>query len=60
MDSVYLDYNSTTPIDSEVVEAMLPYLTEGFGNASSVHQYGRDAKVALENSSTSPALERLR
>ena len=50
MESVYLDYNATTPIDPEVVEAMLPYLTEGFGNASSVHQYGRDAKVALENS----------
>jgi len=50
MEQVYLDYNATTPTDPEVVEAMLPYLTGDFGNASSVHQFGRDAKVALEKS----------
>ncbi|MCP4685924.1 MAG: cysteine desulfurase [bacterium] len=49
MDRIYLDHNATTPVDPEVVEAMLPYLAEGFGNASSVHSFGRDAKVALEN-----------
>jgi len=50
MDPIYLDHNATTPVDPEVVEAMLPFLGAGFGNASSVHQFGRDAKVALENS----------
>ncbi len=49
MDRIYLDHNATTPVDPEVVEAMLPYLGDGFGNASSVHSYGREAKVALEN-----------
>jgi len=49
MDRIYLDHNATTPVDPEVVEAMLPYLSQGFGNASSVHSFGRDAKVALEN-----------
>ena len=49
MEPIYLDHNATTPVDPEVVEAMLPWLTQGFGNASSVHQFGRDAKVAFEN-----------
>jgi cysteine desulfurase len=47
MDPVYLDHNATTPVDPEVVAAMLPYLTGGFGNASSVHSFGREAKLAL-------------
>ena len=50
MESIYLDHNATTPVDPEVVEAMLPYLSGTFGNASSVHQFGRAAKVALERS----------
>ena len=49
MDSIYLDHNATTPVDLEVVSAMVPYLGKTFGNASSVHHFGRDAKVALEN-----------
>lgn len=49
MDQIYLDHNATTPVDPEIAEAMAPYLTDTFGNASSVHHYGRDAKVALEN-----------
>lgn len=49
MKPIYLDHNATTPVDPQVVEAMLPYLSTGFGNASSVHQFGREAKVALEN-----------
>lgn len=49
MDQIYLDHNATTPVDHEVVAVMLPYLTHKFGNASSVHHFGRDAKVALEN-----------
>ena len=48
MDRIYLDHNATTPVDPEVVDAMLPYLAARFGNASSVHGFGRDAKVALE------------
>lgn len=49
MENIYLDHNATTPVDRLVVEAMLPYLSEQFGNASSVHHFGREAKVALEN-----------
>lgn len=44
---IYLDYNATTPIDPRVVEAMLPWLRTGFGNPSSDHVYGRDAKAAV-------------
>ncbi len=49
MEPIYLDHNATTPVDPAVAEAMLPYLTRVYGNASSVHRFGRDAKVALEN-----------
>jgi len=45
---VYLDYNATTPIDPEVVEVMLPFLAEHFGNASSMHEYGYIAHEAVE------------
>ena len=45
---VYLDHNATTPIDPRVLEAMLPYLGNEFGNPSSVHQYGRAARAALD------------
>lgn len=43
----YLDYNATTPLDPDVLEAMLPYLTKHFGNPSSSHVYGRAAAAAL-------------
>src|SRR5258708_20845131 len=46
MRKVYLDHSATTPVDRRVVEAMLPYLTEKFGNASSVHQFGQEARAA--------------
>ena len=49
MRRVYLDYAATTPLASEVLEEMRPYLTEHYGNASSVHQLGRQARVAVEN-----------
>jgi len=45
---VYLDHNATTPLDPEVLAAMTPLLTEGFGNPSSLHVWGREARQALE------------
>jgi cysteine desulfurase len=45
---VYLDHNATTPLDGQVLEAMLPYLREQFGNASSPHRFGRRARAALD------------
>jgi len=47
---VYMDHAATTAVDKEVVEAMKPYFSEKFGNASSLHQFGQEAKEALENS----------
>ena len=47
---IYLDHNATTPLDARVLDAMMPYLTEKFGNASSLdHPYGYEASVAVEN-----------
>lgn len=45
---VYLDNSATTPIDKKVVEAMLPFLTEKYGNASSIHFFGQEARGALD------------
>ncbi|MGH7335855.1 MAG: cysteine desulfurase family protein [Candidatus Rokuibacteriota bacterium] len=45
---VYLDHNASTPVHPEVVAEMLPYLTERFGNPSSVHAFGRDAREGLD------------
>ncbi|MBA4185481.1 MAG: cysteine desulfurase NifS [Acidobacteria bacterium] len=45
---VYLDNSATTPIDGEVVDAMLPFLTEKFGNASSIHFFGQEARAAVD------------
>lgn len=50
MRPIYLDYNATTPIAPEVVDAMLPYLREHFGNPSSAHAYGAPARDAVERS----------
>jgi len=45
---VYLDNSATTPVDEEVLEAMLPYLSGKFGNASSIHYYGQEARAAID------------
>jgi len=50
MKRIYMDHAGTTPMRKEVLEAMLPYLTERFGNASTIYSYGREAKTALEDS----------
>jgi cysteine desulfurase len=46
---VYLDHNATTPLDEGALEAMLPYLREQYGNASSRHEYGRAARRAIDD-----------
>jgi cysteine desulfurase len=52
---VYLDYNATTPVAPEVLDAMLPYLTHAYGNASSIHTPGQEARLAVENARESLA-----
>ncbi len=46
---IYLDYAATTPVDPRVMQVMLPYFSETFGNPSSIHRYGQQAEAALEN-----------
>lgn len=48
MKRIYFDHSATTPVEPEVVEVMTTYLVKKFGNPSSVHYFGREAKVALE------------
>ena len=52
MKQIYLDNAATTKVDEKVVKAMLPYFSEKFGNASSQHLVGQEAKRALEESRT--------
>lgn len=47
-DVIYLDHAATTPVDPVVVEAMLPFFTDHFGNPSSIYQLGQDARAALD------------
>ena len=49
MKRIYADYNATTPLDPRVFDAMLPYLREHFGNASSVHVFGRETRAAIDD-----------
>lgn len=46
--TVYLDHNATTPIDHEVLDAMMPFLHDYYGNPASIHSYGRKTRVALD------------
>ena len=55
MKRIYLDYAATTPMRSEVLEAMQPYLTEAFGNPSSIYSYGHEAKAAMDKARTAVA-----
>ena len=48
-DPIYLDYNATTPVDSRVAEAMIPFLREHFGNPSSSHALGKRTRAAVED-----------
>jgi len=49
VNKIYLDNAATTKIDARVLDAMLPYLKNNYGNASSIHSFGKDAKVILED-----------
>ncbi|HEX9156955.1 MAG TPA: cysteine desulfurase NifS, partial [Syntrophales bacterium] len=48
MKAIYLDYAATTPVDPGVIEAMLPYFRDTFGNPSSIHSFGQQARSAVE------------
>jgi len=52
---IYFDNAATTPLDADVLEAMLPYLTTYFGNPSSIYSYGRETRLAIENARKSVA-----
>jgi cysteine desulfurase len=49
VERIYLDHNATTPVDARVLEAMLPVLRESFGNPSSLHWFGQQARAALDD-----------
>ena len=49
MKRIYLDHNATTPVHPEVLEAMLPFMVDQFGNGSSIHTYGREARSAIDD-----------
>ena len=50
MKKIYLDYAATTPVDKRVIKSMEPFLFEKFGNTMSLHSFGQEAKLALEQS----------
>src|SRR3954452_4008025 len=52
---IYLDNAATTPLDTDILEAIMPYLTTHFGNPSSIYSYGRETRLAIENARKSVA-----
>ncbi|MGC8862420.1 MAG: cysteine desulfurase family protein, partial [Armatimonadota bacterium] len=54
-DIIYLDHAATTPLDPEVLDAMMPFLTEKFGSASTLYSLGREARDAVEEARASVA-----
>ena len=55
MNRIYLDNAATTAIDPLVLEAMMPFFTEKFGNPSSIYSYGRETRMAIEQARKSVA-----
>ena len=55
MERIYFDNAATTTLDPQVLEAMMPYLTNKFGNPSSIYSYGRESRLAMENARKSVA-----
>src|SRR6476660_7753302 len=55
MDRIYFDNAATTPLDPQVLDAMMPYLTTYYGNPSSIYSYGRESRLAIENARKSVA-----
>src|SRR6201986_4598725 len=55
MNRIYFDNAATTALDPEVLEAMMPYLTDKFGNPSSIYSYGREGRLAIETARKSVA-----
>lgn len=55
MNRIYFDNAATTPLDREVLDAMLPYMTDHFGNPSSIYSYGRESRLAIETARKSVA-----
>src|SRR5437870_13035041 len=49
MERTYFDNAATTALDKEVLDAMIPFLTNQFGNPSSIYSYGRETRLAIEN-----------